>query len=115
MVTKYVMLINGVKFMNEIVKYENYINNLKFKGFTAIDFNFLMALFSKLRDQGTNILEFSFEDLKNITGYTCTSTKRFVNDILRMSDKLISMKCVFEKDGEISKFVLFHTFSVNVN
>ena len=32
-----------------------------------------------------------------------------------MSDKLISMKCVFEKDGEISKFVLFHTFSVNVN
>lgn len=101
--------------MNKIVKYENYMNNLRFNGFTAVDFNFLMALCSEMRDKGTTTLEFSFMDLKNITGYAPTSLKRFISDILRMNDKLMSMKCILEKDGEIFQFVLFPTFSINAN
>ncbi len=100
--------------MNEVVKYENYMNSLRFKGFTAIDFNFLMMLCSKMRDKRTNILEFTFTDLKRITGYpTKNSNKRFVSDILRMNDKLMSMKCLLKKDDEIFQFVLFPTFSLN--
>ncbi len=30
--------------MNEIVKYDNYMNSLRFSGFTTIDYNFLMVL-----------------------------------------------------------------------
>lgn len=101
--------------MNGIVKYQNYMNNLKFTGFTAVDFNFLMVLCSRMRDKGTNTLEFSFMELKHITGYAPTSLKRFISDILRMNDKLMSMKCILEKDGEIFQFVLFPTFSINAN
>lgn len=100
--------------MNEIVKYENYMNSLRFRGFTAVDFNFLMMLCSKMRDKHTNTLEFTFSDLKHITGYpTKNSSKRFVRDILRMNDKLMSMKCILKKDDEIFQFVLFPTFSLN--
>lgn len=100
--------------MNEVVKYENYMNSLRFKGFTAVDFNFLMMLCSKMRDKRTNILEFTFTELKRITDYpTKNSTKRFVSDILRMNDKLMSMKCLLKKDDEIFQFVLFPTFSLN--
>ena len=100
--------------MNEVVKYDNYMNSLRFKGFTAMDFNFLMMLCSKMRDKRTNKLEFTFAELKHIADYpTKNSNKRFVNDILRMNDKLMSMKCLLKKDDEIFQFVLFPTFSLN--
>ena len=100
--------------MNEIVKYENYMNNLKFSGFTSVDFNFLMALCSRMRDKDTNIIEFTFDELKQIIGYTRTSIKEFVSDIMRMNDKLMKMSCILEKDDEIFQFVLFPTFVTNI-
>ncbi len=46
--------------MNEIVKYHNYMNSLKFTGFTVTDFNFLLTLCSCMKDKGTDEVTFSF-------------------------------------------------------
>ena len=35
--------------MNEVVKYDNYMNSLKFTGFTVTDFNFLLTIVSFIK------------------------------------------------------------------
>ena len=77
--------------MNEIVKYDNYMNNLKFTGFTATDFNFLMLLCSKMRDKDTTEMTISFEELRLKTEYTQHPIKQFVSDLERMNDKLMKI------------------------
>ncbi len=99
--------------MNEIVKYDNYMNDLKFKGFTATDFNFLMILCNKLRDKDTTEIIISFDELREKTGYSQHPIKQFVSDLMRMNDKLMKMSCVLDKDGTIFQFVLFPTFATD--
>lgn len=102
--------------MNEIVKYDNYMNALKFTGFTTTDFNFLMALCSRMRDKDTNKIIFSFAELRSITGYKkSNSIKQFVADIKKMNDKLMKITCSLETETEIIMFVLFPTFIINLN
>lgn len=100
--------------MNEIVKYDNYMNNLKFSGFTPTDYNFLMVLCNKLRDKETKEIIVSFDELREKTGYTQHPVKQFVSDIVRMNNKLMKMSCVLEKDGTIFQFVLFPTFATDM-
>ncbi len=99
--------------MNEIVKYDNYMNSLNFKGFTQIDYNFLMVLCNKLRDKDTSEITISFDELREKTGYTQTSVDKFVSDLKRMNDKLMKITCRLETETEIIMFVLFPTFIIN--
>jgi len=102
--------------MNEVVKYDNYMNSLKFTGFTVTDFNFLMVLCSRMRDKGTSKVTFSFSELRSITDYKkSNSVKQFVTDLKRMNDKLMKITCSLETDTEIIMFVLFPTFIINLN
>lgn len=102
--------------MNEIVKYDNYMNNLKFTGFTTTDFNFLIALCSRMKDKETNKIVFSFAELRNITNYKkSNSIKQFVADIEHMNEKLMRVTCKLRTETEIIMFVLFPTFVINLN
>ncbi len=102
--------------MNEVVKYDNYMNALKFTGFTVTDFNFLMALCSRMRDKDTNEITFSFAELRSITEYKkSNSIKQFVTDIERMNEKLMRVTCKLRTETEIIMFVLFPTFVININ
>ena len=99
--------------MNEVVKYNNYMNGLRFTGFTATDFNFLMLLCSKLRDVGTSEVTISFAEIREKTGYTRTALKQFVSDLKRMNRKLIRITCDVETDNGSIMFVLFTVFETN--
>lgn len=96
--------------MNEIVKYDNYLNGLKFTGFSPIDFNFLMALCSRTRDKNTNELKFTFDELREVTGYKQTSIKKFASDLERMNEKLMKIICKIKTETKTIMFVLFPTF-----
>lgn len=100
--------------MNEIVKYDNYMNNLNFKHFTSVDFNFLMALCNKLRDRDVKEIRISFEDLRIKTGYTRTSISQFISDLKRMNKKLMEITCNLETEKKIIMFVLFPTFEIDL-
>lgn len=101
--------------MNEIVKYDNYMNSLKFTGFTTTDFNFLMMLCSKLRDKDTSKIIISFAELRQKTGYTQRPVKQFVSDLERMNDKLMKVTCKLRTKTEIIMFVLFPTFRIDLD
>lgn len=101
--------------MNEIVKYDNYMNGLRFKGFTTIDYNFLMVLCNKLRDKETSEIIISFDELREKTGYKQTSIDKFVTDLERMNEKLMKITCRLKTESKIIMFVLFPTFEINLD
>ena len=101
--------------MNEIVKYDNYMNNLRFTSFTATDFNFLMLLCSKLKDKDASKIKISFSEIREKTGYTQHPIKQFVSDLERMNDKLMKITCKLRTKTEIIMFVLFPTFRIDLD
>lgn len=103
----------GVKGMNEIVKYNNTLNTLQFKDFTAMDYNVLMCLCHKLRNKGDKELVFTFKELKELTEFGNHSDKLFADDLDRMIDKLIKVNATHITGDEKSRFVLFPTFTIN--
>lgn len=101
--------------MNEMVKYKNEMNTLKFTGFTKTDMNLLMALCAKIKDCGTEEITFDFDYLKKITNYTSTDINDFIADLERMNTKLAKITARFETDNKILMFVLFPTFEIDKN
>lgn len=101
--------------MNEIVKYNNYLNALKLKSFTTTDLNFLMTICAKMRDKDTEKVSFEFAEIKEIANYKITSTERFVEELKRMNKKLMEVTCELEFDRKILMFVLFPTFEIDLN
>lgn len=99
--------------MNEIVKYNNTLNSLKFKNFTAMDYNIFMCLCHKLRNQGQKELVFGFEELKDLTDFAEQSDKKFVENLESMIDKLLKVSATYTKEHEKTFFVLFTTFTVD--
>lgn len=92
------------------------MNSLKFTGFTVTDFNFLLTLCSRLKDKGTNEVNFSFTELRTLTNYKkSNSIKQFVEDLKRMNEKLMKITCSLKTETEIIMFVLFPTFAINLN
>ena len=67
--------------MNEVVKYDNYMNALHFGTFTKQDYNFFMALCARAREmEDTEIcLEFSY--IKEISGYKRKSSDDFIAEL----------------------------------
>lgn len=97
---------------NELVKYNNKMNNIPLKNFEKMDLNFFYAICSKVRDKGSDLVEIPLEELRDITGYRSTSSERFREDLKRMNEKLLMCNGKFETDEEIVFFNLFSTFRI---
>lgn len=99
--------------MNEIVKYNNQMNDVNFKDFTPIELDLLMTICSKMKEQGLTIIEFSFEQLKKISNYDPKqSNKKFIKDLEKTYDKLIQLNFKIGDDRNFTKFVLFNEYTV---
>ena len=88
--------------MNEIVKYNNQMNEVNFKDFNVIELDLLMTICSKMREQGLKIIEFSFKQ----------SNKKFIKDLEKTYDKLIKLNFKIGDDVNFTKFVLFNEYTV---
>lgn len=99
--------------MNDIVKYNNDMNLLKFKGFSKTDMNLLMVLCSKMKDKDIERITFSFQELKDLSNYTSTDNKDFILDLKRMVKRLIKVNSEIITGGKIYYFVLFPTFLID--
>lgn len=100
--------------MNEVVKYNNKMNEIKFKNFTPIELNLLMTICSKMKEKDLEIIEFSFDQLKKISNYDSTkSTKRFITDLEKTYKKLINLDFRIETEDKIIGFVLFSKYEID--
>lgn len=99
--------------MNEVVKYNNQMNEVNFKDFSPTELDLLMTICSKMKEKGLETIEFSFEQLKKISNYDSTkSTKRFIKDLEKTYDKLIKLNFKIGDDVNFTKFVLFNEYTV---
>ncbi|SDQ02502.1 replication initiation protein [Carnobacterium viridans] len=99
--------------MNEIVKISNQMNTLGFRNFTSKEMDLFFAICSRVREQGTQELAFSFEKLRELSSYKPTSNDRFVDDLIRTNTKLMNLNVNFDDGNEYVAFVLFPTFRIN--
>lgn len=100
---------------NEIVKYENQMNNLKFRNFTAIEFDLLMTICSKMREKETDTIIFTFEQLQKLSKYDYhQGMEKFVKDLKSTYNKLIKLDFSYCPDEDrFIQFVLFTWYEIN--
>ena len=100
---------------NEIVKYDNYMNRLQFKDFTQKDFDFLMAICSRMRDLDETKQTFDFDYIMDLVGWDRTqNVSLFHEDLKRMNEKLLKVSATVDvNEDEFVSFTLFITFRVN--
>ena len=79
--------------MNEIVKYDNYMNKLYFKKFKSVEYDLLMTLCTKLRDKDTNTIILSFAEIKKIIQDTKHTNENFIECLKSMNEKLMKITC----------------------
>ena len=102
--------------MCEIVKYNNYLNSLHLKNFTSVDLNFFTTICARVKEQKFKEVKISFKELKQFSNYKAATKSQFVDDIIRMNNKLISsiVMNVQLPSGTIATFPLFSYFLTDV-
>lgn len=93
------------------MKYHNdFSNQVVLKKFNANELNFLMALCSKMRNQDTNEVIFSFDQLKELTKWSRNDNKGFIESLENTNKKLLALNFTIKEDKKTIQFVLFPTF-----
>ena len=96
--------------MNEVVKYNNYMNELSFRDFSDYDLNFLMVICAKMKDLGEETQHFEYDTLMELLEWDKTkSIDVFHKDLKRMSEKLRHVGATIDIDPDV--FTAFNLFS----
>lgn len=96
--------------MSEVVKYNNYMNELSFKDFSDYDLNFLMVICAKMKDLGEETQHFEYDTLMELLEWDRTkSIEVFHKDLKRMSEKLCHVGATIDIDPDV--FTAFNLFS----
>lgn len=98
---------------NEVVKYNNYLNNLALTGFKEVELDLLMTICARMKNQDIDRITLSFEELKILSDSTRRRLDDFVNDLSKTNEKLARITCKIETQDELVYFVLFPTFVIN--
>ena len=91
------------------------MNNIPLRNFNAKEMDLLFSICSRVREKGTDFIEFTFDDLKVLSDYKMTATKHFIKDIESVYDKLLQLNFKMGTDTEFTKFVLFKKYTVSAS
>lgn len=101
--------------MKEVVKYNNYMNELSFKNFSSYDLDFFMAICAKMKDLGEETQVFEYQTIMTLLKWDKSkSLDVFHRDLQRMCDRLRNVGATFPLDSDtFSSFNLFSDFVGN--
>lgn len=97
---------------NEIVKFSNQFNNVALRKFDATHLDVLMAIAARVKERGTEEVEFSFEELRGLMRLKKNLTnKQLADKIVQTNARLLALNYMFTDDeGGIVQFALFTEF-----
>jgi len=100
----------------ETVVYRNEMNLVPLRKFTSVEINLFFAMCNKLKEQDTNTLILSFEELKELSNYSpeTRNINRFVDDLQRVYDKMLEIRYTIRTETKIKKFVLFYKYEIDL-
>lgn len=96
--------------MNEVVKYDNQMNNIAFKGMTAMDIDLFMLICAKTKESKEEVFKFDFTELKKAIGISKKTDRFFLQEIQRVAKKLKHIGGSFNDGVSFDEFTLFPTF-----
>ena len=101
----------------ETVIYKNEMNLVPLRRFTATEINLFFAMCNKLKEQDTNTLHLSFDELKKLSNYSpeTRNINRFVDDLQRVYDKMLDIRYTIRTETKIKKFVLFYKYEIDIS
>ena len=100
--------------MNEIVKYDNILNQITFRDFDENDFNLFMVLCSRMRDLGEDKQVFEYDYLMDLMDWDRSQRLDvFHAEVKKMAHKLHLIADVDLSDDEWVSFDLFPTLRGN--
>lgn len=97
---------------NEIVKYNNRLNQIPLGKLNANELNLFITLVQKAYEKGTSKQIYSFEQLKSLSKYE-RSNERFVADIMQTNTKLLAINAYTDDGVTITQFACFNFFQIN--
>ena len=99
---------------NEIIKYHTKLNTIPLRKFTPVEMNLFFSIVSRMRDKGTQKIQFTFDQLKDLSNYKATANVRFIDDLETTYDKLMDLRFGRRSaDGlERERFVMFNEFQI---
>lgn len=98
--------------MSNITKYHNDLNTVKLRKWTAEEMNFLFAILTKVRDKGTDILTFSTNDLRNLSGDNFVNPSRWAQTMEGVMNKIFELDYVERTTSTIERIHLFRRFKL---
>lgn len=99
--------------MANIIQYHNDLNTLQMNGFTEKEIDIFFAICFKLKNQGTNEIVLTFEELKKLINYTHRGLDRFCKTLDNTYKNLLGLNFRIEDDEKIVRFVLFTEYEIN--
>ena len=103
----------GCLLSNEIVKYNNIMNEVSFRKFNPVEFDLFFSLCSKMKLKGSEPITLTFDEVKKLTNYSSRDKVRFIHDLENMYSKMLNLNFRYEDETEIVRFVLFPIYRIN--
>lgn len=100
---------------NETVVYRNDLNLVPLKKFRSVEMDIFFAVCSKMKEKGNQDIVLSFERLRQLSGQSDKSYRRFISDTDMMYRKLLTLLYNRKRDGVTEYFVLFTKFTIDEN
>ena len=99
--------------MNELVKYNNDMNKIRFTGLTKTHMDFLMAICAKVKSRGTDEVILKTQEIKDITNFKKGGKTDFFEELREMTYQLQKINgSIVDRTPEHRKFINFVLFTV---
>lgn len=100
----------GLFMANEIVKHHNDLNTVPMRNWTREEMDFFFSILSKLRNKGTEIVEFDKYELKELANSSIRHNKRFEDTIESLVSNVAKIHYIERTSNRIALMNLFSRF-----
>ena len=99
---------------NELVKFQPELNTIPLRKFTPTEMNLFFSIVSRMRNKGAQTVQFTFDQLKDLSNYKPTANNRFIDDIERTYDHLMDLRFGHRSKSGLDRerFTMFITFEI---
>lgn len=97
---------------NEVVKYDNDLNLVAFKGFSKVENDVFFALIWKLKEQGNKEIRLDFGELRSLIDLRNMTNKEINEAITGIGRKISRSTIELETETEIQFFTIFQVLAV---
>lgn len=100
--------------MGHIVKYDNSFNEVALRKFNKLELDLFMSICSKLKENKTQEVVFTFEQLRALANYNpAIETRRFIKDLDSTYEKLTKLNFKIETEDYLERIVLFTRYKID--